>query len=308
MDVVAALDKTLDEKIELSKELIKCWYEAHDGNVFVSFSGGKDSTVLLHLVRSMYPEVVGVFCNTGLEYPEIVKFVKKSENIRWVKPKKTFRQVIKDYGYPVVSKMNALKIRRLQNEGPTNQNVCRLYRTGYTSSGHYQRRWKLPKKWFYLIDAPFKISERCCDVLKKSPMNRFANRNKMYPYLGMMYGDSENRKLSFRTRSCNLYDARHPTSNPLAFWTTENVWEYIKRYDVEYCEIYDMGTDRTGCVFCMFGVHLDAEPNRFQRLQSTHPKLWHYCINKLGLKEILEYMDIPYKWEEEKHGKCITER
>ena len=93
----------LQGKIFLSKERIKEWYEHWDGMVYVSFSGGKDSTVLLHLVRSMYPEVPAVFCDTGLEYPEIRDFVKTFDNVTWLKPKMTFRDVLKKYGYPVVS-------------------------------------------------------------------------------------------------------------------------------------------------------------------------------------------------------------
>lgn len=293
LSIYDLMDLPYEEKLEMSLHLINCWYEAWDGDVFVSYSGGKDSTVLLHLVRSVFPEVPGVFCNTGLEYPEIVKFVKNTPNVRWVKPKKRFSQVIKEYGWPVVSKLTALKIRRLQNETEKNKNVCRLYRTGYNSKGEYRRRWMLPKKWFYLIDAPFKISERCCDVLKKSPLNRFANKNKMYPMIGTMVTDSQARKMTFVKKACNAYDARWPTSNPMAFWTEEEVWRYIKENELEYCEIYDMGWDRTGCVFCMFGVHMEDEPNRFQKLKKTHPKLWRFCMDRLGAREVMEYLGLP---------------
>ena len=85
----------------MSKRRIKQWYEAFDGKVYVAFSGGKDSTVLLHLVRSIYPNVQGVFIDTGLEYPEIRDFVKSTSNIEWIKPKLTFKQVIDKDAYPV---------------------------------------------------------------------------------------------------------------------------------------------------------------------------------------------------------------
>lgn len=73
--------QTLEEKLEYTKELIRCWYEAWGGQVAVSFSGGKDSTVLQHIVRSIYPDVKSLFSNTGLEYPEIVSFVKEFDNV-----------------------------------------------------------------------------------------------------------------------------------------------------------------------------------------------------------------------------------
>ena len=93
-----------EAKILHTKKVIKEWYEHWEGNVFVSFSGGKDSTVLLDIVRSVYPDVPAVFANTGLEYPEIVEFVKTIDNVIWTKPKKSFRKVLEEHGYPVISK------------------------------------------------------------------------------------------------------------------------------------------------------------------------------------------------------------
>ena len=92
-------------KVEKTKQRIKEWvdYYGEDG-VYVSFSGGKDSTVLLTIVREMYPKIPAVFCDTGLEYPEIREFVKGFENVVWLKPKMTFRNVIEKYGYPMISK------------------------------------------------------------------------------------------------------------------------------------------------------------------------------------------------------------
>ena len=72
----------LNLKVALTKQRIRQWVqEFGESGVYVSFSGGKDSTVLLHLVRSLYPDVVAVFCDTGLEYPEIRDFVKTFDNV-----------------------------------------------------------------------------------------------------------------------------------------------------------------------------------------------------------------------------------
>lgn len=115
MDKKSLLHATLDDKITKSKQLIFEWYHQFEGKVYVAFSGGKDSTVLLHLVRSMFPEVPAVFSNTGLEYPAIVDFVKQTENVTVIRPKMTFKDVLEQKGYPVVSKEQALYIRQYRN-------------------------------------------------------------------------------------------------------------------------------------------------------------------------------------------------
>lgn len=97
---------SLERKIQLTRERILAWYEWWDGKVYISFSGGKDSTVLLDLVRNEcgLDDVPAVFVDTGLEYPEIRDFVKTFDNVIWLKPKKNFKQVITEYGYPFISK------------------------------------------------------------------------------------------------------------------------------------------------------------------------------------------------------------
>ena len=95
----------LNLKIRLTQDRIRAWvnYYGEDG-VYVSFSGGKDSTVLLDIVRKMYPDVKAVFSNTGLEYPEIQKFVRQHDNVDVITPKMKFTEVLTQYGYPLISK------------------------------------------------------------------------------------------------------------------------------------------------------------------------------------------------------------
>lgn len=70
-------DMPLECKINLSYQRIRQFYEKYEGNVYIAFSGGKDSTVMLDLIRRQYPHVPATFCNTGLEYPEILKFINR---------------------------------------------------------------------------------------------------------------------------------------------------------------------------------------------------------------------------------------
>jgi len=164
---------SLKAKVERSLRKIREWYHHCDGLTCVSFSGGKDSTVLLHLVRSIYPDTPAIFCDTGLEYPEIRDFVKSKENVTWLKPKKTFKKIIEDHGYPIISKDVAGKMRKLQS--PT---ISPRFRDILMNGCSKGKMLMLPKKWRFLLDAPFKISDLCCDVMKKRPANKYAKEKR----------------------------------------------------------------------------------------------------------------------------------
>lgn len=278
----------LDIKIEMTKARIRQWYEGWLGEVYVSFSGGKDSTVLLHLVRSLYPDVPAVYVDTGLEYPEIRDFVKQTENVKWLKPQMNFKKVIEHYGYPVVSKEQSQYIQQYRNAKSEKTKNTRLY-------GDKNGGFKISEKWKYLLDAPFKISDQCCNVMKKNPIKKFEKETGLKPYIGTMASESIRRKTNYLKFGCNAFDAKCPTSRPLSFWTDDDIWAYMKQFNVHYSKIYDMGYDRTGCMFCMFGVHLEKGENRFQRMAVTHPKQYDYCINKLGCGKVLDYIGVDYK-------------
>lgn len=279
-------------KIIMSQRRITQWCEQNDGDVYVSFSGGKDSTVLLHLVRELYPEVEAVFVNTGLEYPEILRFVKSVKNVTILYPKLTFNQVIQKYGFPVISKKIARGIWYLQNPTKKNAQSRKLYLTGFTASGNYSEQYKIPDKWLYLRNAPFKISDKCCKVMKKNPIGKYNRKTGKKAFIGLMASDSKQREKNILSTGCNNF--KQGTSNPLSFWTERDIWQYIRLKKLRYCNIYDRGINRTGCIFCMFGVHLDKYPNRFHLLKRSHPKLFNYCIKKLGLGKVLDYLRIDY--------------
>lgn len=297
----------LEVKMELSQKKIREWYDHWNGEVYVAFSGGKDSTVLLHLTRSILPDVHAVFSDTGLEYPEIKEFVKSIPNVHIVRPKKSFKQVIDEYGYPVVSKKIAYFVSQLQN--PTEKNIesRHLRLTGYTSTGNYCPTLKLPKKWHKLIDAPFKVSDRCCDYTKKNPLKEYAKKSGKKAIVGVMAEESSRREHQYLQHGCNIYRDSDPISSPMAFWTEQDVLRYLRDYNVPYASVYGdivedengklstTGEKRTGCMFCMFGAHLEKGENRFQRMKRTHPQLWDYCINKLGLREVLDFIEVKYE-------------
>lgn len=274
-------------KEEYTKNRIIQWYEYWNGNVYVSFSGGKDSTVLLHQVRKLYPEVSAVFSDTGLEYPEIRKFVKTIDNVIWVRPKIGFKDVLTKYGYPVGSKEISHKIYQIRHTKSDMLRNKRLY-------GDCNGNGKVSEKWKILIKAPFEVHDECCSVLKKNPINIYERISGLKPYVGTMASDSTLRKTNYLKHGCNAYNGRQ-ASTPMAFWLESDIWDYIHKYNLPYSKIYDLGYSRTGCMFCMFGIHLEKEPNRFQLMKITHPKQYDYCMNVLGISKVLEYIGVKYE-------------
>lgn len=168
----------LEAKIIKSQQRIREWYEHWDGNVYVAFSGGKDSTALLHLVRQLYPDVPAVFCDTGLEFPEIKQFVRQTENVTILRPDMSFKKVIEKYGYPIIGKEVAECVEGARKGQPYR---IRRFDPNYKSMFNVS-------KWAFLLDAPFKISASCCDVMKKSPFRRYERVTGFKPIVSRHHG------------------------------------------------------------------------------------------------------------------------
>lgn len=313
----------LERKIRVTQTRIMEWYHYYNGQVYVSFSGGKDSTVLLDLARRVYPDIEAVFIDTGLEYPEIKKFVRTFDNVTTIKPEMKFQDVIKKYGYPVISKEVSECVSQAKKNVITGKYTYRVERINGTAKDKHGNPSQFNMlKYKYLMDAPFNVSHKCCDIMKKKPSHKYNKITGKKPITGQMAVESRLRLTHWKRSGCNGFDMKNPMSNPMSFWTEQDVLHYLKDFNIPYCDVYGeivavdqfdgqitinekvdvletTGCKRTGCIFCMFGVHLEKEPNRFQRMKITHPKLYDYCMRPvsekgLGLSEVLDFIGVEH--------------
>ena len=309
----------LNRKIQITQTRIIEWYQHFNGQVCVSFSGGKDSTALLHLARQIYPDLPAVFSNTGLEYPEIQKFVKTFDNVDIVYPDMPFSEVLSTYGYPLISKevSEAIYYARRLSEGKIETGVEQNEKFIQTSrapnrrtllmgrypaqkttlrkrsdlSGYDKVRCSFNKeKWLPLArDLPVMLSHYCCDKMKKGPIHKYYTRTKCKPIIGSLAEESRMRRQAWIRRGCNSFEGRKASSQPLSFWTEQDVLQYLRDYGIEIASVYGeivgepgnlrcTGCQRTGCVYCAFGAHLEKGETRFQRLAKTHPRQYEYSI------------------------------
>jgi len=292
-----------EEKIILSRRRIRDWYENYEGDVYVSFSGGIDSTVLVDLVRKEVGRVPLVFVNTGLEYKEITEFVSWFDDVVILRPEMSYREVIMEHGYPLISKETASKIRKLRHG-----NLSERYRNYLLNGDERGSFGKLADKWQFLLDAPFEISEKCCDIMKKNPILYYSKKTGRVPYIGITQDEGFRRQHEYNRTGCNVYDAKYPKSQPLGFWTHQDILQYIVDNHLPFCKVYgqilwdgskyvNTGVSRTGCVFCCMGCQMEAHPNRFERMKTDMYQLYDYCMrpiyrNGLGLDYVLNYCDI----------------
>lgn len=333
----------LNIKIRMSLRRIRDWIEHYgEEGVYIAWSGGKDSTVVRHLVRQEYPNIPSVYSNTGLEYPEIQRFVRaakeRGEPVEILRPSMRFDEVIKKYGYPIISKEVSEKIRKARGnirDGNYSYRLCQLgvmpdeygglkVDERYDYFGNVEGSKFEIKKYRPLLDVDFLISDECCWEMKKSVMIEYEERTGRVPILGMMAAESKKRMQGWMKTGCNAFESDRPQSNPIAFWTDQDVLQYIRMYDLEIPSVYGeivyaeepeqirmeeiagdnfgcdelctTGCSRTGCIFCAFGAHLAKGWDRFLKLRETHPRQYDFCIGG-GEFGWVAWIKTKKKWE-----------
>lgn len=305
----------LELKIQMTLRRIHDYIEYFgQDRVYLAWSGGKDSTVLRHLMMQYWPNIECVFVNTGLEFPEIQLFINEAknrgENVTVLRPKLRFDEVIRKYGYPLISKEIANTIyeaRRALALGKTD--TIRIQKI----NGTIDAKKRDGKKTMYdfskykpLLDVDFIISDKCCYWMKKSPSKSYAKSKNKVSIVATMAEESALRSTQWIKQGCTSFDESNPFLKPISFWTEQDVLQYIYENNVRIPSVYGevvprsrgyetTGLNRTGCIFCGFGAHLEKGETRFEKLKVTHPKQYAYCIEGGGY-------DIDGLWKPNKEG------
>lgn len=269
-------------------------------NAYISFSGGKDSTVLHYLVDEALPgnKIPRVYSNTGIEYREMVKFVKsmqkEDDRIQIIPAGVNIRKMLRENGFPFKSKKFSNKLNRFYKssnraeiideieflEDNTElildyeyisilpQRVKWFVKVYFGLSEHKDkrtitsnRRYGFPQTLKYLIYEDFNISDKCCFYLKKQPLNSFKDRlGKQFTLTGMRRSEGGNRA----NIGCLSYDRGDLSKiHILAPVTDDWIAWYIESRNIRLCPLYlpPYNLVRTGCKGCPYALNLKNELN-----------------------------------------------
>ena len=243
-------------------EVIKTANEKYDleNNAYISFSGGKDSTILHYLIDLALPNnrIPRVFINTGIEYNDIVSFVKsmaeKDDRFIIITPKIPIKQMLEKYGYPFKSKEHSLKVSVYQNSG-----VTRTIK-GYLQPEENRKKFICPKLLVYQFTEDFnlKISNKCCFKLKKEPFAKWQKENnKSITMTGMRKQEGGQRR---NIKGCIITDKDGSVKKFHPLLVVDNDFEdwFINKFQIKLCRLYypPFNFERTGCKGCPYALNL----------------------------------------------------
>lgn len=299
--------------------------------------GGLDSITLLIFLRSIGIDVPAISVSS-LEDKSIQK-IHKELGVIPIKPYKSKTQVLRELGFPVISKAKAKKISLLQTPNSEKQTFIHAIMTGdMGAQGNYEHseKIKLPDKWLKLFagnyqehrpdivckTAPFKVSSDCCYWMKEQPADDWAKAHNSVPYLGLMASEGGQRELGLMKNGCNYFGKSTIRSCPFAIFMRQDLLQLALDLDVPIPaaygtiernssgELYTTRAQRTGCSMCGFGIHMEKRPHRFDRLHEDNPEEWHYWMydcctdengDKYGWGRVLSYIGVPWEYDESGH-------
>lgn len=313
------MSEDLNIKILKAMHRIEQLYFETNGKCYLSFSGGKDSMVVLALIKmccdclTVSPEgIKAVFCNTRIELDatvEFVNWVKENyySNLEIIYPEKTFPQVLAEYGKPIKSKIKSESIGRYQNTGTKD---CLSYQYLADIGEKRYAKIRLANKDLHILNDNFgiKISNKCCDVLKKKPFAKYNKEHDVEGYiLGIRNAEGGARQLSTEKRLmnggkiCTATKGKYTVKMPIIDWTDENIKEFVQYYDLPLSKAYtDYGMSRTGCIGCPFSRHLASD---LETLSVKEPRKYKATMFWLKDVYIAQNVILPFDSEYEAERK-----
>lgn len=256
----------LQDRIQKIQQVISQYGE---DNFTISFSGGKDSTVLSALIDLALPDnkIPRLYANTGIELNMIRDFVfemqKQDDRIIVLTPKVPIKQMLEREGYPFKSKQHAKYVDAYQRNGQT-QSI-----ENYTASDKRDKDLyrTCPKVLLYQFSKDFnlRISDKCCQRLKEDPLKKWEKENnKPYAIIGVMREEGGRRAgaqcLAFHGNKLHAFQPLAPMTKDWEEW-------FISTYNVKICDIYypPYNFVRTGCKGCPFALHLQEELDTLEK-------------------------------------------
>ncbi|WP_290450649.1 phosphoadenosine phosphosulfate reductase family protein [Faecalibaculum rodentium] len=269
--MIEDFELTLWDRLEMIRAVLQTVpYE----NIYLSFSGGKDSTVLHHMLDEALPgnTIERVFSNTGIEFNDVVDFVKgmaaEDSRIKIITPNRNIKQMLEEVGYPFKSKFHSEMVERFQKSGVFGKSLER-----YLSNPGSPGRYNVPKKLVYQFDPEFKlkISQKCCNELKKKPFKQYEKESgKTLCITGVRANEGGIRQYQADKHGCIFRnsDGEIYKFNPLSPVSDEFMDWYTKTRKIELCELYysPYNFTRTGCKGCPYNVHLAQELDVMEKL------------------------------------------
>lgn len=212
-----------------------------------------------------------------------------------------FDEVLRKYGYPFIGKEVAECIsqgRKALQTGKYSYRLAKLQGKALDKDGNKSLFNK--EKYEPLLYVDFIISHYCCNIMKKKPVHDYSKGSGKVPITAQTAKESRLRTEQWLRNGCNGFNMKKPISNPMSFWTEQDILRYIKENSLPLASVYGevveqgengqccmegcgsklctTGCDRTGCIFCGFGAHLEKGESRFERLKKTHPRQYEYCM------------------------------
>lgn len=280
----------LFDRVNAIKDFINQYGE---DKFYISFSGGKDSTVLSHLVDMALPnnKIPRVFINTGIEFNLVYKYVselsKVDSRIVIIKPSKSIKKTLEEEGYPFKSKIHSTKLGLWQRGYRNSQSVVRYIES---SSSDYGCPKKL--KYQFTDDFTLKVSERCCTRLKKEPAKIWSRKNKKK--IAMLGLRMEEGGMRANRPECVSYKHGEVVKfSPLKKVKEDWIDWYIEKYNIKLCDLYypPYNFTRTGCKGCPFNLGLQKELDTLERLLPAEKKQCEYIWEPV----YSEYRRIKYR-------------